>query len=36
MRGNTNHYADQLLDAAMEDICPGLTVGVDGVARPAR
>jgi len=28
--------ADQLLDAAMETDCPNLTVGADGVARPAR
>lgn len=32
----TEAHAGQLLITAMEYICPGLTVGTDGVARPSR
>ena len=34
--GITKQAADQLMDAAMLYVCPGLTVGADGVARPTR
>jgi Protein of unknown function (DUF732) len=31
--GTSKQIADQVVDAAMEDICPGWTVGSDGVVR---
>jgi hypothetical protein len=33
--GTTNASANQVMDAAMDTVCPGLRVGADGVARPA-
>ena len=34
--GISNMAADQVMDAAMGTACPGLVVGPDSVARPAR
>jgi len=33
--GVSHATAGQVMDAAMEDACPGLTVGADGVAKPS-
>jgi hypothetical protein len=34
--GKTKAGAGQILAMIMDTACPGLTVGADGVARPAR